>query len=78
MAEQPIGPILDGLGVTLDLDDGELVETAFVITKIVGADGTVLLGTYGPDGLSWLEQLGLVEAARQRVMGTPWSDRGAD
>ena len=78
MADEPIGRVLDGLGVTLDLDDGELVETALVITKIVGADGTVLLGMYGPDGLSWLEKLGLLEAARHRVTTQPWADRDGD
>jgi acyl-CoA hydrolase len=78
MAEQPIGPILDGLGVTIDLDDGELVETALVVTKLVNADGQVLLGLYGPDGMSWLEKLGLIEAAKQRVTSAAWSDRNDD
>jgi hypothetical protein len=74
MADQPIGPILDGLGITVDLDEGELVETALVVTKLVTADGQVLLGLYGPDSLSWLDKLGLIEAARKRVSDTPWSE----
>jgi hypothetical protein len=74
MADQPIGPILDGLGITVDLDEGELVETALVVTKLVTADGQVLLGPYGPDSLSWLDKLGLIEAARKRVSDTPWSE----
>jgi hypothetical protein len=74
VSDQPIGPILDGLGVTIDLDDGELVETAVVITKIVATDGQVLLGLYGPDSMSWLEKLGLIEAAKHRVTTQPWAD----
>jgi hypothetical protein len=74
MPDQPIGPILDGLGVTVDLDQGELVETALVITKLVTDTGQVLLGVYGPDNLSWLDKLGLVEAAKQRITTMPWTD----
>ena len=76
MTDQPIGPILDGLGVTIDLADGELVETAVVVTKIVAADGQVLLGLYGPDSMSWLEKLGLIEAAKQRITARPWTGSG--
>jgi hypothetical protein len=75
VAEQPIGPILDGLGASIDLDDGELVESALVITKIVADNGEVLLGMYGTDGLSWLEKMGLIEAAKQRLTARPWTDR---
>jgi acyl-CoA hydrolase len=78
MPDQPIGPILDGLGVTIDLDDSELVESALVITKLVNADGQVLLGLYGSDAMSWLEKLGLIQAAKQRVSDSPWSDRDDD
>jgi acyl-CoA hydrolase len=74
MTDQPIGPILDGLGVTIDLDDGELVESALVITKLVNADGQVLLGLHGSDSMSWLEKLGLIQAAKQRVSDAPWSE----
>lgn len=75
MTEQPAGPILDGLGVAIDLDDGELVEAAVVVTKLVTSDGQVLLGVYGTEGLSWLDKLGLVEAAKQRLTAAPWGDR---
>jgi hypothetical protein len=36
--------------------------------------GETLLGIYGPDSLSWLEKLGLIEAAKLRVTTTPWRD----
>lgn len=77
MPDQPIGPILDGLDIHIDLDDGELVETALILTKIVGDDGQVLLGMYGPDSMSWIEKLGLIEAAKHRVTSQPWSSDDA-
>jgi hypothetical protein len=66
VAEQPIGPILDGLGITVELDDGELIESALVLAKSVSSDGSVALAVASSVGMSWLEQLGLIAAA-QRV-----------
>lgn len=72
MADQPIGPILDGLGVTIDLDDGDLIESALVLAKHVDADGLVSLSLASSDGMSWLEQLGLLAAAQQIVNSQHW------
>ncbi len=72
MSDQPAGPILDGLGVTLDLDDGDLVETALVITKVITADGTVTVGLSDSHGMSWLDQLALVAAAQQIINDRPF------
>lgn len=65
MAEQPVGPILDGLGVTVDLDDGELVESALILAKTVDADGEVALMVASSTGLTWIDQAGLLAAAQQ-------------
>lgn len=78
MAEQPIGPILDGLGVTLDLDDGDLVESAVVILKVVNATGTVTVALQDSAGMDWLAQLALISAAKQIVDGTPFSNLDGD
>ena len=32
--EQPAGPIVDGLGITLDLDEGALVSDAVLIVNL--------------------------------------------
>jgi hypothetical protein len=69
MPDQPIGPILDGLGINIDLDPGDLIETAVVITKTIDADGRVSVGLYGSTGLDWLAQLGLITAASQVIHG---------
>jgi hypothetical protein len=65
MTDQPAGPMLDALGVTLDLDEGQQLTEAFVIGKVSdfesGGTGLVL-GT--SEGLDWIGQRGLLDAAR--------------
>lgn len=62
-ADQRAGPILDGLGITLNLEDGDLVASALVLAKVVKVDGQVALLIEDSDGMSWLDQHGLVAAA---------------
>lgn len=73
--EQKIGEVLDGLGITLDLDDGDLVASALVLAKVVGEDGQVSLFVGESEGLSWLEQIGLVTAAQQAIQQTQIAPR---
>lgn len=63
MSEQPAGPVLDGLGVTLELEAGDLVASALVLAKVVTANGQTQLLIADSEGMSWLDQLGLVAAA---------------
>ncbi|MFC8008660.1 hypothetical protein [Streptomyces cinereoruber] len=65
MSEQKIGPILDGLGVTVDLDEGDLVASALVIAKVVDANGRTVLSLSTSDGLSWIDKNGLLFSAQQ-------------
>ncbi|GIM88883.1 hypothetical protein [Paractinoplanes toevensis] len=58
MADQPIGPILDGLGVAIDLNEGDLVESALVIAKVVNADGQTTVGLFDSAGMDWLRPPG--------------------
>jgi hypothetical protein len=67
MSEQTLGPILDGLGNTLEMDDGDLVVSAFVIVKVVDKDGKVSLGLSSSEGLSWIDQNGLLFSAQQII-----------
>ncbi|GHC37451.1 MULTISPECIES: hypothetical protein [Streptomyces rochei group] len=78
MSEQPIGPILDGLGTTIDLDEGDLVASAFVIAKIVEVNGDVSLALVSSEGLSWIEQNGLLASAQQIVSQTSIGRKGDD
>lgn len=78
MPEQPIGPILDGLGVIIGLEDGDLVESALVLAKVVDADGSVTVGCYTSQGMDWLAQLGLITAAAQMQADTPFAHPNCD
>lgn len=78
MTEQPIGPILNGLGMNLELDDGDLVASAFVIAKVVDKDGDVSLAMASSEGLSWIEQNGLLSSAQQIINQTEIGRKGGD
>lgn len=67
MAEQPAGPIVDGLGVTIDLADGDLVADALVIAKVVDENGNVSVSVSSNPSMSWLDELGLIVAASDLV-----------
>ena len=71
MSERPAGPILDGLGVELDLDDDDLLTEVVVIGKVSrmsdGGGTSVVIAI--SKGMDWVSQLGLLEAARQVTGG---------
>ncbi|MEU0937595.1 hypothetical protein [Embleya sp. NPDC005971] len=67
MTTFPAGPILDGLGVTVDLEDGDLPAGAVVLLKVVDRDGEVSVGIADSEGSTWLDQLALVTAARDII-----------
>ena len=62
MAE-PIGNLLDSLGVDHAPDDGELVTDAVVLLKVIHDDGTVGLRIRHSPGMSWLERYGMLAVA---------------
>ncbi len=67
MTHQQAGPVLDALGVTLDLDEHQQVTEAMIIAKIVDF-GTDSPGTYlvlsCSKGLDWIAQRGLMSTAQ--------------
>jgi hypothetical protein len=65
MAERKIGQLIDTLGVEADLDEGDLPTDAYVILKIIKADGTVSIVNARSEGLDWITRLGMVTAAQQ-------------
>jgi hypothetical protein len=66
--EQPIGDILDGLGITAGIDDGELVAGAVVILKVLQDDGRTRLSVSHSDGLGWIERAGMLTVAQDVEM----------
>lgn len=77
MADQKIGQLLDGLGVEVDLDEGDLVSDAFVILKIVKGDGTVTLASARSEGLDWITRLGMITAT-QAIENSGYTDAPTD
>jgi hypothetical protein len=65
VAELPVGPFLDGLGITTSLEEGDLVPDAIVILKRVNAQGDVSLSVAWSEGMSWLERRGMLRVAEQ-------------
>lgn len=63
MADQQIGQLLDTLGVTADLDDGDLVTDALVILKVLQPDGSIALSIGATDTRDWINQAGLLRSA---------------
>lgn len=60
---EPIGNLLDSLGVEHRPSDGELVSDAVVLLKVINEDGRVSMRIAWSDGLSWIERLGMLRAA---------------
>ena len=75
MAEQErtVGDIIDALGVRMPIADGDLPAGAVVIVKVISQDGDAGISMAVHDGCSWLEQLGIIEAARSISLRTPVS-----
>lgn len=62
MAE-PLGDLIDSLGITHTPEDGELVAAAVVMLKTIDTEGRVALRLAWSDGMSWIERLGMLRAA---------------
>ncbi|MEU9149197.1 hypothetical protein AB0D59_01255 [Streptomyces sp. NPDC048417] len=77
MAEQKIGQLIDALGVQADLDEGDLPTDAFVILKVVKADGTVSLASARSEGLDWITRLGMITAA-QAIENSGYTEASTD
>lgn len=62
-----LGPILDELGVTADMADGDRITEALVLMKTLNLNtGEVALGIASND-LDWIAQGGLMFAATQAM-----------
>ena len=64
MTEQLAGPILDKLGVTVDVDEGQQITEVMILCKIADfGNGETALGIGVSAGLDWIAQRGLLAAA---------------
>lgn len=72
MADRKVGELLDSLGVTAELAEGDMVSDAVVLLKVVPEGGPVAVCIAQSEGLSWLDQLGLVTAAAEIIKQTSY------
>lgn len=68
LLSEPIGDLLNALGVAYQPQDGDLVVSALVLMKVVDEDGNVSLRTAWSEGLSWIEHVGMLHVAEAAAM----------
>lgn len=60
-----IGNLIDTLGVKAPLAEGDIVESAVVLLKILPSTGPTRLALCNSASLDWIAQLGMVHGAVQ-------------
>ena len=61
----PLGPVIDRLGITGNIDPNDQVTECLVICKVVDFEtGRTSLGFYSNEGLDWIAVHGLLAAAQ--------------
>jgi hypothetical protein len=73
-----VGQIVDSLGTSMSIREGDMVTDTIVIAKVVEDDGTVRLSMGWSDGMSWIERLGMLTAAMQTDSLSPVSAQDDD
>ncbi|RAJ70298.1 hypothetical protein K378_01463 [Streptomyces sp. Amel2xB2] len=63
MTAQSVGQLLDSLGATLDLDEGDMVTDVMVMAKVIKADGDVSLVKGTSESLDWISAVGMLSAS---------------
>lgn len=63
MAERPVGTDMDALGVTLDLDEGDVIEQMVVIATVRGAVSGRHLYTGVSSAVDWMDQYMMIKLA---------------
>lgn len=65
MADQKIGQLLDSLGVTAELSDGDMPTDALVVLKVVTPEGRTAVTIATSEASDWVTQKGLLAAAAE-------------
>jgi hypothetical protein len=75
---QRIGDILDAMGVELELDDDDLIASTVVVAAVlVPGDDNPRLTIASTEGMSWINQAGLLRLA-ERITSEPPEMDGDD
>ena len=65
MAQRTLGEMVDQLGVSQQIEDGEQVCGAVVLLTVEEPDGHLSLRCAWSDGMTWIERIGLLRAAER-------------
>jgi hypothetical protein len=66
-----VNPLIEALEMEIEaLHEGDLVEAALVILRIVDKDGKVVVGL-ADSKISWVDQIGLIAAAHDIIRQPP-------
>ena len=68
---QPLGQMLDALGVTPSPAPGEMCSDAVVVMKVVDDEGRVSMRVAWSEGMSWIERVGLLRCAERVELPRP-------
>ena len=60
---RPIGAALDSSGVGATLGDGELLDGAVVVMRVIDTDGRTRVSSAWSDGMDFIVRRGLLEIA---------------
>lgn len=61
--------VLDQLGLTLDIQDGDMVTDAVLVMKVHQADGQIVVACRQTEGTDWITARGLIAAAEDVESG---------
>ena len=62
-----VGDTLDSLGVTAQLDEGDMVTNAVVLLKVVQEDGSVGLVVARDEAATWMDEFLLIKLANREA-----------
>lgn len=79
MTREPIGELADARGVTADLESDDLITDIVVLMKVSDSSGTTGIIVETSEGLDWITQLGMLDAAKTIIgSGYKYSDEDDD
>ena len=62
---EPIGKMLDELGVTLSIEPNQRLVSVYVIGKVIDLDAGTSYLVLGSNNLDWIDEGGLIAAAEK-------------
>lgn len=65
---QPLGSLLDALGVVHEPEEGELIAGAYVLLRVITAGGSEYVRYAQSEGMSWVEKVGLLRIAEHACL----------